>query len=429
MYLVVSDVPIYLEGDRPWLPADWRRSLVLLRESLGDRLGRVCVLAPTLPLDHGDPARALLEPVESGDGLRLLPSVDLRRRTTGYWWPDRARWRADVRLWVSKARAVQSGLNDLWRPISFEGFREARRQDCPAIFVLGSDEVARREDRARDEGPLARLRAQLFGTLFDGTSRYAVRTADLSLLRSGTLMRRYGAHARNARAFHDTAYRASEVVPAQLLEERLQARSPGQPLRVVYCGRLDAAKGLDASIDAIRLARQRGVAVTFDVIGDGQDRRRLECRVAALGLRAAVRFLGRAPYGPALLRRLADYDAMLHTPAVEDAGRMIFDGFAAGLPLVAFGFDSVRPRAEEDGAAVTVPPDDVGSVARLLEELGRDRGRLTLLSRAAHRAGLHHAADAWSRRRADWTLEAVLTQEAARRGRTSFAPKAAPRAA
>lgn len=412
MYLIVSNAPIYLDGDRPRLRSDWRRSLVLLRESLGGRLGRVSVLAPSLPAAEGDPSHAL-EAVDQADGLHIIPSIDLRGRASSYWWRDRGRWRADVRTWVSMARAVHSGLNDLWRPFAFEGFREARRQGCPTIFVLSADAVTRHEDLTRDEGPFARLGSQVFGTLFEGMSRYAVRTADLSLLKAGTLMRRYGGHARNARGFHDTAHRAGEVAPARLLEERLRARSPGQPLRVVYCGRLDPRKGLDASIDAVRLARQRGAAITFDVIGDGADRRRLESRVAALGLRSAVRFLGRMPYGPALLQRLADYDALLFTPAAEDAPRMIFDGFAAGLPLVGFGIDYVRQRAEEDGAAVAVRPGDVGAVARTLEELGRDRDRLTLLSRAAHRAGLHHAADTWSRRRADWTLEAVMGHEAA----------------
>ena len=410
MYLIVSNVPIYLDGDRPLLPSDWRRSLVLLRESLGGRLGRVSVLAPTLPAEQGDPSHTL-EPVAPSDGLHVLPSIDLRGRARTYWWRDRARWRADVQTWVAKARAVHCGLNDLWRPFTFEGFREARRQGCPTIFVLSTDAVTRREDLTRDEGPLARLGTQVFGTLFEGMGRYAVRTADLSLLKAGTLMRRYGAHAGNARAFHDTSYRAAEVVPARLVEERLRARSPGQPLRVVYCGRLDARKGLDASIDAVRLARQRGAAITFDVIGDGEDRQRLESRVAALGLRATVRFLGRMPYGAELLRRLADHDVLLFTPAAEDTPRMIFDGFAAGLPLVGFGIDYVRQRAEQDEAAVAVAPGDIGAVARTLEELGRDSERLALLSRAAHRAGLHHAADAWYRRRAEDMLIACMGEK------------------
>jgi glycosyltransferase involved in cell wall biosynthesis len=422
MYLLVSDVPIYLEGDRPWLRSSWRRSLVLLRESLGDRLGRVTVLAPTLPLDGaardgaGDPSQAL-EPVEASDGLRLVPSIDLRGRTKTYWTRDRARWRSDVRAWVSKARAVHSGPTELWRPLAFEGFREARREGRPTIFELDDDVVARREERTAEEGPLARLGAQVFGTLFEGMSRYAARTADLTLLEAGMLVRRYGAHARSARVFRATAYRAGEVVPARALDDRLRARSPGEPLRVVSWGPLDGRAGLDGSIDAVRLARQRGAAITLDLLGDGPERRRLESRIAALGLRAAVRLLGPPPAGASLLRRLGDYDALLFTGASETPPT-IFDGFAAGLPLVGFATDALR---EEGGAAVTVHPGDVGAVARALEELGRDRERLARMSRAAHRAGLHHAADAWHRRRAEWTLEAVLRHEAGSRARARAA--------
>jgi glycosyltransferase involved in cell wall biosynthesis len=86
---------------------------------------------------------------------------------------------------------------------------------------------------------------------------------------------------------------------------------------------------------------------------------------------------------------------------------MIFDGYAAGLPLVGYDVGYVRERAAAEGAAVLLPSGDVAAAARAVAGLARDRGQLARLAARARAAGRHHAADNWYRRRADWTHEAV----------------------
>lgn len=413
MYLVVTETPVFVAGGQVWVGAGRRRALVLLRESLEERLGPVTLLAPTLPLLEAGDAPPGLEQLGREDGVRVVASVDLRGAPRAYWLRERSRWRADLRAWTARARMVQAELTDLVRPLAFEGFREARRQGCPTVFVLAHDAVRERGDGARAGGPLARARAQVFGVVFDGAARYAARTADLTLLRAGAPMRRYAPHAHNPRAFHETSFRSREIVAAAAVEERLRGRGlgAGQPLRVACVGRLDARRhGVDHAIDAVRLGRQRGTPLVLDVIGEGDDRQRLESRIASLGLRPIVRFVGGLQHGPERYRRLAGYDALVFTPAADASPRAIFDGFAAGVPTVGYGTEDLRQRAEEDGAAVPVRPGDIDAVAHALCELSRDRERLAQLSRAAHRAARFHAADAWARRRAAWALEALETR-------------------
>jgi hypothetical protein len=96
----------------------------------------------------------------------------------------------------------------------------------------------------------------------------------------------------------------------------------------------------------------------------------------------------------------------LFTPIAEDTPRMIFDGYAAGLPLVGYEIAYVLERKQEDGATASSERTPLAA-AQLLVELDRDRPRLAALSRKARQAAVYHAADAWYRRRADWTNEAV----------------------
>jgi glycosyltransferase involved in cell wall biosynthesis len=159
-------------------------------------------------------------------------------------------------------------------------------------------------------------------------------------------------------------------------------------------------------VSIVAAAAQLGAACTLDIIGDGEQRKELEMQVETLGIAGKIRFLGAQQYGSALLQRLSSYDAMLFTPTIEDTPRMIFDGYAAGLPLVASGIEYVKERAREEQAAVLLPRDDIPAAARLLHDLCRHRERLADLSWRARTAAEFHSAEAWYQRRAEWTFEA-----------------------
>jgi glycosyltransferase involved in cell wall biosynthesis len=237
--------------------------------------------------------------------------------------------------------------------------------------------------------------------------RHGVARASLGLLKGNALIARYGPYAKNAKNFHDTSFLSNEVILEEQLERRIHTlHDEAKNLRLVYCGRLDTRKGVANSIEAVALARARGALLSFDIIGDGTERAKLEHQVAKLGLKEAIRFLGSRVYGPELLNDLGAYDAMLFTPNAEDTPRMIFDGYAAGLPLLAYAIGYVLEREREDSAAVSVP-HDAYAMAALLGQLDRDRPRLADLARRARQAALYHSADNWYRRRAMWTNEAV----------------------
>jgi glycosyltransferase involved in cell wall biosynthesis len=154
--------------------------------------------------------------------------------------------------------------------------------------------------------------------------------------------------------------------------------------------------------------------VEFDVIGDGTERQGLESLAQSAGIGQRVRFLGSLPYDAALLKRLAGYDGLLFTPTAEDTPRMIFDGYAAGLPLVAFNIGYVQERHEQEHATFLMPREQIEESAAGLARLCRNPGQLAELSRSARAAAEYHSAENWYRRRAEWTIEAVERHTRAR---------------
>jgi glycosyltransferase involved in cell wall biosynthesis len=409
MYFLPIHVPIYVRKAERLLTTEWKRSLLLLRDSFGGRYGRIHVVSPSVDASVAS-ADQLLEPLHHSDEIDLFPSFPFHSRARAFWSEHVHTWRSDLAQHLADADVVHAGFDDVYRPMTFIAFLMGHRANKPTVFVQDTDHVLQHRELARGKPLAKQLKARAYAEAYERSVRHGVARASLSLLKGQTLIDRYGTYALNARNFHDTSFFSDEVVSrARLARRTHELLTAGEPLRLVYCGRLEARKGVSDSLEAIA---QAGARVRFDIIGDGVERAALERQVQALGLTKCVRFLGMRPYGKPLLTELAAYDALLFTPTAEDTPRMIFDGYAAGLPLLGYGIPYVLEREREDLAAISCGRTPTAA-ATLLRTLDADRPRLAALSQRAREAALYHAADAWYRRRADWTDEAIAIHRAA----------------
>jgi glycosyltransferase involved in cell wall biosynthesis len=420
-YLIPIHVPIYTQGNACLVATDWKRSLMLLRDSLGGRYGTITVVAPSVPSHDAGPGQVLEELDHRRDDIELVPSFDARVRARWYWARDRPRWMALLRLLMPEAAIVHGALDDVYRPIAFAGFIEGVARHLPTVFVQDTDIVLRVLEGARELPLRQRFPATAYAHLYERMRRWAICRASLSLLKSRGLAERYGSCAGRIRVYQDTSFRASDIVPFGVVEERLSARKSGT-LRLVYCGRLVAGKGIDRSISLLsQAARSFNLKLTFDVIGDGPELALL--RRQAEGCACSVTFHGPIPYGPELLRRLSAYDALLFTPPVEDTPRMVFDAFASGLPVIGNDIAFLTELARENGGVCLIPRHDPTGAVATMARLVRSDPELRALTCQAHRAAHEHTAERWYGRRAEWTHE-MMAEHAWRRGRVRFARSA-----
>ncbi|MBI1381722.1 MAG: glycosyltransferase [Planctomycetaceae bacterium] len=411
MYLIPIGVPLFLDGDRVWVQTDWLRSLKLLRDSLGGRYGDLLLLSPWLPVDGPEASVQPLERLDGTAGIRARSLFDARVRTRGFWMRELLPLRRALDQEFARAEVVHTGLDDLHRPLMGLSFAMARARDLPTVFVQDTDVVVQARELARQK-VLARARVRLYVGLYEQLVRHAVGRADLVLLKGGSLARRYQPFASNLHEFEDTSYLASEIADERTIKERLAEQARGRTLKLVYCGRLVERKGVHRSLEILAAARRMGTRIDFEIIGSGPELPNLERLARELDLREQVHFAGSASYGAALIERLARFDGLLFTPTAEDTPRMIFDGYAAGLPLVASAIPYAEERARREGATALLPRFDVEGSARRLVELDRNRSTLSEWTGRAQAAARYHAADAWYTRRAEWTHEAVARRRA-----------------
>lgn len=97
-------------------------------------------------------------------------------------------------------------------------------------------------------------------------------------------------------------------------------------------GRLDPVKNLTAMLDAHALLLARHPAARAVIVGDGDERARLEARAAHLGIAHAVHFGGYRKDARALM---AAFDVYLNCSSFEGVSLTILEAMAAGLPVIA----------------------------------------------------------------------------------------------
>jgi glycosyltransferase involved in cell wall biosynthesis len=403
MYLVATHIPMFTDGPRLFLEQDWLRDVLLARDWLAAPFGELVLVAPFRPVAQG---QARLERLDDQPGIAAVPALDLRCRAREFWRTGRRQWMSAVRERLPSASVVHTGMDDLYRPMAQLAFRAAWRAGVPTVFY-GPDGDPHELVGTKADAEIRRAQNRLYVACYDWALASHLRRADVAPLKEGAVYDRYAPRAARPRAFCHTMFSRADVVSEAALEERLHSLREPRPLRIVYCGRLIRRKGLHVSLELVKRAADAGSRVTFDLIGSGPEEESLREQATRLGLAQSVRFVGQVRYGAELLRRLAGYDALLFTPELEETPRMIYDGYAAGLPLLATDIHFVRHRAAADRAAVTFPIDDAVRGAEALIALDRDRAGLAALARRARAAGEHHAVENWYRRRAEWTMEAV----------------------
>jgi len=156
--------------------------------------------------------------------------------------------------------------------------------------------------------------------------------------------------------------------------------------RVLVCvGRIDKQKEPLLALEVFREIRRRVKGVKLCFVGSGELEDELRKRVRAYSLEGEVLITGYVENPFSLMSRA---DLLIHTASREGLGRVIFEGMALGLPVVAFCNEDTgyRELVEESGGGVLVPFGDVKGMAECAADLLRSGDLYRELSAKAIRA-------------------------------------------
>jgi len=168
-------------------------------------------------------------------------------------------------------------------------------------------------------------------------------------------------------------------------------------LRLLSVGRLESEKNplLLADILARLDGRWRLV-----VCGEGELRDVLTQRLVELGLAERCELLGYVPLDRGLLDLYRSSHAFLHVSWTEGLPQVLYEAFAARMPVVATAVGGVAQAA--GGAAILIPPADADAAAAAVERLAADPALRARLVEAGAERVRDHTIEAERRRLAAW---------------------------
>jgi glycosyltransferase involved in cell wall biosynthesis len=184
---------------------------------------------------------------------------------------------------------------------------------------------------------------------------------------------------------HVRSFRNPSLTDAELTEGRaaFRAKPSPPPLRLLFVGRIEEAKGAGRVLEILRRLREKGIAAELELVGEGPERESLERRAAAGPDAEAIRFRGGLPR-PAIAESYARaHVLLLPSTASEGWPKVLSEAMAYGAVPVASAISSVPEYLRKFGCGRSLPALDVD---RFVTELERYAADTEVLRRESARA-------------------------------------------
>jgi len=127
-------------------------------------------------------------------------------------------------------------------------------------------------------------------------------------------------------------------------------------------------KGIDLNIRAIKELKAKNINLTYLIVGDGPDRKRLEGLVQELNLRETVKFMGALPHNE-VMKFMSACDIFTMPSWQETFGLVYLEAMAHGKPVVGCKGQGMDKIITESNAGLLAEPKDVHSLVNALEFL------------------------------------------------------------
>jgi glycosyltransferase involved in cell wall biosynthesis len=221
------------------------------------------------------------------------------------------------------------------------------------------------------------------------------------------LQRRYPASVAAVRVHYSSIELRDEALASSA---RHFTTPPGNP-RIVAVGTLDQMyKGFDVLIDAVAIARTRGLNASLTIVGGGKHEQ--ELRQLSSDREVPVTFTGRLA-GPAAVREHLDRADLFVMPSRQEGlPRALIEAMARALPAIGTRVGGIPELLDDD---FIVQPDDVNALASAMIDLCASPVRLTAAS--SHNlevAKRYRSSELSARRRAFYSAYRDIAERASR---------------
>ena len=192
--------------------------------------------------------------------------------------------------------------------------------------------------------------------------------------------------------FFDNRVREDMLITDADFTRKTDAMTAGDPLRLVFGGRLIAMKGVQDLPRFAHALQQRGVPFTLDIYGGGPLQSALEQQIATLGLGDVVRLCGVRDFETGwvpVLKEQSDLFVCCHPQG--DPSSTYPEVMACGVPIVGYDNEALTGIVAHSQGGWATPSGDVAALADKVAALHQDRQALRNTAQAARSFARQHA--------------------------------------
>lgn len=131
-----------------------------------------------------------------------------------------------------------------------------------------------------------------------------------------------------------------------------------QPVRLLFVGRLDAAKGAGICLEILTQLVRAGIAAQLDLVGEGVERPQLERQAQDLHVAAGVRFQGSLPRTALGAFYSQAHFILLPSQCSEGWPKVLSEAMAYGVVPIAHGISSIPQILRDHSSGQAIPTLD-----------------------------------------------------------------------
>jgi len=167
----------------------------------------------------------------------------------------------------------------------------------------------------------------------------------------------------------------------------------GDPLRLIYVGRLSKGKNIASIIHAIPLIK-KSVPIKIDIVGDGEEMTHLQELVNAKSLDEIVTFHGNCNHEDVLKILSNNHIFLFPTNTKEGFPKALLEAMACGLPSIATRV-SVIPSLIENKCGLVLDETDPHSIANAVIKMASDPISMNEMGKKARKISQKYTLENW----------------------------------
>jgi glycosyltransferase involved in cell wall biosynthesis len=170
----------------------------------------------------------------------------------------------------------------------------------------------------------------------------------------------------------------SFVNPCLTREELAQAKDVSStqqlstPLRLIYVGRLETAKGAGRALDILSCLQRMGLPATLDLVGDGPERPAFERKAREIGVSERTTFHGWMPRDALVPLYSQSHFMILPCSSSEGWPKVLSEAMAYGVIPIAGNVSSIPQLLETFGAGRAIDPDNIEAFCQAIRDYHRN---------------------------------------------------------